>query len=255
MHIVVLQLVLAIVALTFGAAALLAGYYVVEPNDVRRRAWIVTGLAFVISGAVSLVQATWAAWAFRSGPDSQLWMQFIRWAPAGNHSRTFGKLAWGAALAFLPWLQNFSARMTIVMVGSVLILAVLTGGVVGWMEGSFVDGTHYGWVAVLNNLELVAVLAAVIIALLLGSMDWLLWLAVCIYALRLAINVIWSVGRVSFHVPDAWLPPLWINLVIGITAYFLLIALALRRIDLARRGVYVPALLELLDERPASAIR
>ena len=227
------------------------------PQDTsgERLAWLLTGFAFAISAISGLLQGTWGAWAVRLGPESPVWHAYVRWAPVGNHGRTFLFVAWGISLLVLPFLRKHLSPRIPVMMGAMFLMALVLGGVVGWVEGAFIDGMHYVWLAAYGHVELLIVLAAVIVALPTRSMDWLLWVAISIYAVRQALSILWEVASSSFGVPGAWTPPLSTLHAIRAGTYIVMIALALYRLQLARRGMRVPALLDLLNRRSASAFR
>jgi hypothetical protein len=246
--------VVSALALVFGLGALVVAHHPRSFSAVQRAAWLLTGLTFTLMASNAILHNASAVLAFFSGPGTPVYKEYLRWSPAGNYSRIFLVLAYAGALVFLPRIWSSARGRFQPLSLALMLLAMGVGGLVGWMEGPYVAGKHWTAFAVLNALGLVVLLGALLGALFTHSMDRLLWGCVGIYALHEAFNVIWHSALAWIRVPGAWAPnPAQIQVYAALT-YLAMLGLALRRLLLARRGVYVPALLEPLERKLFSTI-
>jgi hypothetical protein len=250
---ILLQASVAILALAFGAAASVVARRMHECEGAHRLSWAVVAVGFVVGGISSIVQNAGAVWAFAAGPDSAAWTEFLRWAPAGNYGRTLLRVALAISLACVPAARYFRGQfwsMSAMLFGG----AILAGAWIGVAEGSLKEGVHYPNLAILETLEVVTLLFALFLAATADSMDRLLWIGICVYVVRQALNVIsWS-AFAWVGVPGAWIPHPWHIHVYGVVGYGIMIGLALHRLRLARRGVQVSGLLELPAPRKFSTL-
>ncbi len=216
---------------------------------MHRISWQLTGVTFVLIGSSAVLHAGAAIWAFMAGPGTVVYDTYLRWAPVGNHSRTVGVLAYACLLL---WVIRSRASLPHGFgpgVSGLLLLGMLTGGAIGWWEGSLIESRHWSAFAFLNLLSTLLVLAALFGALLNRTMDWHLWLTLAIFALHLAFNVIWFSALAWAGISGVWSPSPWQIQMYAVIAYGLMLALALHRLVLARQRVRVASALEFL-ERP-----
>lgn len=204
------------------------------------RAWRLVGLAFLLSGGGHLAQSLWAAAAVAAGPESAVYAAYLRWTPAQNHSRALMMLAFGVALALLPRLSGWRAP-------ALLLGGMVVGAALGWAEGGFQTERHFPLLSALDTLQLLVVLGALAATLHGNRVDRHLWLLVALYAVGHASSVIWLAALSWAETPGAWAPnALYLQglLLLGASAT---LAVALRRLWLARRDVAVPGPLEPFD--------
>src|SRR5688572_14157279 len=108
---------LAMLALQLASAALMACFGVAALRVARRGgpasphgAWLVTGVAFAMIGAVATAHAAWAAWAVFAGVDSGVYRSYIRWLPAANDARSSAMLGYALLLAAVAALRRGAPR-------------------------------------------------------------------------------------------------------------------------------------------------
>lgn len=116
-----------------------------------------------------------------------------------------------------------------------------------WLE-------HFVATATLDAVEMLLLFGALLTALVQGTMDRLLWVALTVYATRQALNVL-SFSAIAWgEVPGTWSPSPVHIAATGTVLWAVLLALALRRLALAGRGQPSPALLEPLAGRAHSTL-
>lgn len=254
-----LQVLVALLKLAFGALAARVAARVAagdaEPaSELRRSAWWVTGVTFLLSGAGSILQSSWAAGAVAAGAASGLYEAFIRWTPAMNYSRILLMLGYGLVILSLSALHPLSRSRGRGVVIFLLICFVVGGGA-GWMEGGFQAGSHTTWLSVSEMAELIVLLAALGVALFARSLDWMLWTALLLYSIRQAINALFWAAASWSVVPEAWHPPFWSLQVVAIVGWVGMIALASMRLARVDRRQPVEAPLEPWFSSSLSTIR
>lgn len=249
----VLQGFIAILRLLFGLTAFAVALSPLSPVDTRQKAWLVTSVGFTISGLILVVQSSAAAWAYFSGPGTPVYSEFLRWSPAANHSRTLLSISLALFLVSLPALRRFESRFWVLML-TVFFVATISGGLIGVWEGPWTEGRHHSVYSVLTTAEVVVLLGVLFTALWSDTMDRLLWLCFVIYAIAMALNVVFVSALAWIGVFGAWSPSPALTRVHPLIAYTAMLILALRRLSLARRDIPVPALLEPLTERRISTL-
>lgn len=238
---VVLQLAQTLFTLCFGVLGMVVARHRGMPR-VHRLAWTLTGVAFTVTGAHAVAQASFAAVAFTAGPGSPAWNTYLRWMPAGNDGRAFAVMGFGVALLYFvargaareprpPW--SYAAA---------LVACLLAGSWVGLAEGPFTPAMHFPVLTVIDAVALITLLAALWLAAVHDTVDFLLWVALACYAAQEAVSV-------DLHYLASWLGTagalhLWPGMphAIGTATFAVMIGCALRRLLLARRGAQVPAL-------------
>lgn len=249
----VLQCAVAVLKLCFGAAALRVAR-LTPAEGARSTAWMVVGLACAVAGVNGVLHSGWAMWALLEGPGATLYGSYLAWAPAVNYSRHAIMLLMAAVLLFLPMLDRLP-RPTLVRAGLAVLLAAAAAG--AWMGAG--SGTpdwleHFVATAALDAVEMLLLFGALLTALVQGTMDRLLWVALTVYATRQSLNVL-SFSAIAWEgVPDAWSPSPVHIAATGTVLWAVLLALALRRLALAGRGQRSPALLEPFAGRAHSTL-
>lgn len=239
-------------AFGFAALALAVARTLSGPGRVQRSAWIIVGTAFAWKAVVSLLHTVPALWALASGPGSRPYELMVRWGPVANHGRMLIGLAAGCGLVLLPLARSVSpARLW--RLGTLVPPVLLALGVyAAWREGG-TTAAHLTSMAVLNSVELLLLLAALLVGLFLYTLDRHLWICLAVYAFHVALNVVWTTALTWYFVPGSWYPPPYAMFFHVIGAYLVMMVFARRRLSLARSGTPVPALLEPLpDERFSS---
>lgn len=193
----------------------------------HRAAWRLTGAAFLVTGAHALA-ATVARWAGTV-------------LPGGDAGRAPVLLLYAAALLLLVWRGDTRLWRGGAAVWAALTLALVPGLTAPWwLPRLFLSPSVQAVAAgTAEAATVVVLLAALLTALLRDAVDRLLWGALALFALRAA--------------GGAWLPLLpWTarpsSAATALTAVTVgaMVALAARRLALARRGTRVPSLMEPL---------
>jgi len=220
-------------------------------SSARRHSCWLVGVAFAINGISGLVQRILAVWAFVAGPESPVYTGYLQAAPAMNQSRTGLEIALTLLLAWIAVRGERPLAWWLLLPG--LIAGGAAGTVIGLLEGTLVASRHFSMVALLEGLEMVALLAMLLLALIRNSMDRFLWLALATYAVQQSFNAIWTSALAWENMPGGWAPRPWMFPAQMALLGCVMLAIALRRYQLARRGVHVPSLLEPLMAKQVSS--
>ncbi|HEX2190845.1 MAG TPA: hypothetical protein VHG51_18200 [Longimicrobiaceae bacterium] len=246
---------MALVKVLAGAAILAVGLRELQGTRVHRLAWQLTGFTFVVGGTSMVLQTgIFAPWAYFAGRGTPVYDAFLRWNPALTQSRTFLVIGLGVVLSLLPLIGRYE-RGVVRLAVAFLLAAMAAGGVFGWLEGAYVSTRFYPSTAVANLLELIALFAALFVALTADTMDRHLWLALAVYSVSIGLNVIVYSALAWIRVEGVWSPsPRFVQFFL-VAAHATMLGLALRRLQLARRGVRVGSLLEPPLREPISVLR
>lgn len=248
-----LQVAVSVLSVTFGIAALLIARGSHDFPEPHRKTWTTVALAFLLGGASNVMQNAGAVWAFIAGPASSVWAEYLLWAPVGNHSRAFLRVAMAAALLGVAsiWIRaRIQRRELLLLFGG----AMFTGALNGRGEGAISAGVHFSSVAVLNTIEVSVILPALFVGMVHSTMDRLLWAALGVYAVRQTLNVISFSALAWLDVPGTWTPHPAHAQAIGVACYVIMIGIAVHRLQLAQRGLAVPSLLEPPAQRKFSTL-
>jgi hypothetical protein len=249
----VLQCVIGVLKLCFGAAGLRVSR-LTRGEEVRSTAWLLVGLSCAVAGVNSVLHSGWALWALLEGPEAEVYRSYLAWAPAVNYSRHAIMLLMALGLLGLPLLHRLPRASLVRGATAALLTGMAAAAWVGSGEGAPEWAEHYITMAALDGAEMILVFTALLAALVLGTMDRLLWAALTVYATRQAVNVLSYSAIAWIQVPGAWsLSPRYIAST-GAVLWAVLLALALRRLALAGRGQPSPALLEPFAGRAHSTL-
>lgn len=250
----ILQFLVQVLILAFGALAVRIARERGGMPRVHRMAWTLAGVFFLWRGVPGVVHGVAAFWALAAGKGSWPFALFVEWTPAMNHSRTLVSVGMGWTLAALPLLRGQSVPR--LWAGASLACLVLagTGAYAGWQEGA-TGPFHLSTLSVLGAVELLGMLVALMVGLFALTLDRYLWLVLCVYAVHVALNIIWYSASVNFFYPGSWYPPLQVRHLYSGAAYLGGCALAWQRLALARRGARVGGLLEMVGAGTVSASR
>ena len=241
----ILQLVVHALILAFGVLAAAVARERGGMARYHRMAWTLAAVFFLWRGVPGVAQGLAAVWAIVSGKGSQPWALFVEWTPAMNHTRTLVSVATGWTLAALPLLRGQPVRR--LWTGASLACLVLagTGAYAGWQEAA-TGPRHLATLSVLGAAEMVGMLVALTVGLFARTLDRYLWMILSVYAVHVALNIIWYSALVGFFYPGSFYPPLRVRYLYSAASYLGGCVLAWHRLSLARRGVRVGGLLELV---------
>lgn len=239
-----LQITTALFLLAFGTIAFSVARRLEGHLGVQRAAWLLTGIVFASMGITRIIQDVGAAWAFTSGPGTDVYEAYLRWAPVGNHGRTFLATAFHMLLIVLAFQRTPPGRRFWTVGVVVLAGAFLAGAFVGWLEGSIVSRIHYTATSLFDSVGFVLLLGALFGALIANAMDRLLWTCIAIYALILALGVLWHAALAWIQTPGAWAPSARHMHLYRTVLIAGMVGIAYYRLRLLRRGVSVPPLLQ-----------
>lgn len=240
----VLQCIGSAFAFLLGVQALRVAHSIRPAITVHQVSWMLTGLVFVLMGLSGAIQDLGAVLAFRSGQGTAVYEAYLRWSPAGNYGRAFLIIAFATLLILTRSTSDSADWRTAMRMLSVLIMANIAGGLVGAATGPVISAKHWSAAAVLDSIELVLLLFALLRGLTVSAMDRILWSCLSIYTFHSVLNVIWFSALAWLHIPGMWSPrPAEIALYTAAT-YFIVFCLVSYRLVLAQRGVQVPGLLD-----------
>jgi hypothetical protein len=250
-----MQCVVAVLTVVFGIMALRVAH-ATRRNPVHHRAgWLLTGIVFTILGFSTAIQNFVAApWAYFAGEGAPAFELYIRYSPAGNHSRGFLVVAYAMMMVGLAGIWRVAHRHFVGVVVGLSLAAMSLGAVVGWREGPLVQVTHWTATAISDSAELIFLLGALFIGVVRNTIDRLLWIALMIFTVHELLDVAWYSALAWSDVPGAWSPPTVYLHMYASVAYMLMIVVVARRIRLARQGVKVPGLIELPERATRSML-
>ncbi|HYW10573.1 MAG TPA: hypothetical protein VE871_01420 [Longimicrobium sp.] len=245
MHTLTLQAVVAGLHLLFAVLALAIARSLAPSERVFRYGWTLTGATFVIRSLNMGGHAAFAIVAFRSGPGSRLWDAALPVHQVMNHSRTFLLTAYCLALGFaLVRAQRNKPLPAMGTAVAVVLAGMVVGGLVGLQEGGFSGLTHFTAVAVLDVMELLALLSLLFLGLTTGAMDRGLWASLGVNAFVLSLSVLWFASLSQIDVVGQWSPrPFHVHLSKALL-YAMMLGIALRQLRRVRGGKRVRAFLE-----------
>lgn len=250
----IMQVVVAVLTLTFALLASAVARERAGMSHAHRAAWIIVAVFFLWRAVPGLPQSLAMLLGLEAGPGSREFAWAVRWSPAMNYLRTLIAVAMGWALAALPLLRGHGAGR--LWRGASLACAVLgiAGVYVGWREGP-TSMAHIVALTVLGAVELIGLLAALMVGLLANTLDRYLWIILGLYAVQVAMDIMFYSYSAGFFYPGGWYPPPPVRYAFGVALFAAGCLLARRRLALARRGAQVGDLLELVGEGMAPAPR
>lgn len=250
MRMLALQAISTLLSLAFGLVSLGIARKVARNGSGQQMVWLLTGSAFFGVYLVKAVQNVFGTFAFFAGRDTPLWNLYLAWAPALNHSRTVAFVCFFVCLAWMPAYEARGAGHAWLWRSLAAVLAgILAGGLIGAGEGALVGSTHLRASSILDSVELVVALGVLFTLLIRDGIDRLLWIALSLYALRLALNAVWLSAMMGIDHPAVWAPAPEQMQFYRIAVGALMLFVVLRRLNLANQGVAVPALFEPLRNR------
>lgn len=212
-------------------------------NAFHDTAWKVVGVAFLWHATCDALQNVFGGIAIHAGNKSATMATYIAWTPVMNHSRTFLLDGLAVGLLVLAFYRGVPDRRFWRIVMAVLAVGFAAGIALGVHEGPFVPDRHYSQVAIWDEIELIALLSALFALLLSNRGDRLLWGFLATYGLRLALGIFWFTVLAQKDQPGAWHPPAWTLAALRIGLGLVMVAAALRRLQLHRRGRTVHGML------------
>lgn len=235
-----LQNLSTLLLLGFGALAIVIAGGLDQQPVLYRASWHITGVVFALYSVDKLIQGVWGTAAFAVGPGVPLYDEYLRFAPAFNHSRTFLLFALYALLAAIA-VKRTPVRRSLVWI--VALAALTFGGTVGVLEGTLEAARHFSRTALLDTLGFVALGSILLLALVRDTADRLLWMALACQGFRSIIGVLFLAAMAWLDVPGSWTPPNWMIESVRVAFTFIMVLLAFARYRAMRRGTPVRGLL------------
>jgi hypothetical protein len=250
-----LQCLNTLLHLAFGAVALAVVRHSPPLQPAKRLSWQLAGSGFLIGGLHNAVQDTFGVSAFVAGPDSALWAEYLRWAPTLNLGRGAQFVVLAAALAGAVALRPVAVqRYARAAVGAMLGVLLLVSLVVYHRPESLDLQASLTGSAVLGTIELLLFLAALLAALLTHSIERHLWLALLVYSVREAIDVIWISAFAVLGRQPVLLEPSH-RAMLGSLVFASMVVLVALRLRAVKRGTADLALLEQKEASRFSTLR
>lgn len=240
-----LQLMAPVLILGFGVLALRVAP---EPGtSVRTAAWFMAGVTFASDGAVATAHALWAVAAVFVGKGTAFYDAYLRFLPPCNDARIVVVFGFALALAWVLLLGRPAPGRRAVIAGAAVLLAA--GFVAGLFEPPVMEqrgGGHFSVMSYFGAATAVLLFAALYRAMVRESIDWLLWVALALYAVQEAVNsnIQGVLSWAGFG--GGWAPPHRAMLWVGMLSASAMLACTARRLAIARAGGEVPGLLERL---------
>ncbi|HEX2079331.1 MAG TPA: hypothetical protein VHG08_16515 [Longimicrobium sp.] len=226
-------------------------------RDRATLAWGLTAANFLIVGTYATAHSVFSAVAITLGRGSWAWDVISHWAGAANAGRGAAAVAYSTMLLGLMALDRRAGLRIMAVAWQVLLAVTVAGTLLGRALIPFDNArANYTVLAVLCAATAICLMAALVAAVLNDGLDQLLWLAVTVYALKesvmpslLAIMAWWAVAPQAGAMRIA----LWMGIILGGA----MVALGVRRMQLAAGGRPVPGVFEWLDSlrRPAPTER
>ena len=237
------QFIAPLLVLSFGVLALRVAP---DPGtSTRTSAWFMAGVTFTADGAVATVHALLAVGAFIAGEGTTFYDVYLRFMPPGNDARSMVVLGFALALAWVVLLERPAPRRRAIIAGAVVLLAA--GFVVGLFEPPVATGgDHFLVMSFFGAATAVLLFAALYRAMVRETLDWLLWVALALYAVHEAIssNVQTVLSWAGFG--GGWTPTTRAMHWAGMLSALAMLACTMRRLSIARAGGEAPGLLERL---------
>ncbi|HET6763521.1 MAG TPA: hypothetical protein VFH27_07605 [Longimicrobiaceae bacterium] len=231
---------LALLTLAFGAVALRLAARL-RRQGLNAAPWALTGAAHLLAGGVAAVQTVLAACAFAGGPSGAAFRLYARLHGPLDESRGMLLAGFACALCLLV-ARRGRERWSAPRTWALLVVCAVIGALAGAGERTFQEHVHYPMVAVTSAATVLALLGALWLALLNDALDYLLWLALALYAVReaLDVNLLSVFGWMG--VGPAWLPGRAALDWAAACAWAAMLLLAVARDRAAAHGVATPGL-------------
>lgn len=248
----VIQAIRVLGILVFGLLALRVAAHAPFAADPRARTWRVTGMAFTLLGVHEAAQNVWGGVAFIGGPESAVWAGYLPWIPVLNDSRVGIVVAFCLCIPLLLYTPIGLWRHWNSLVTGVLLCGAVVGG---WLYIPYYvpNLDPRGPMPLLLTAELALFLALLFLQAVQGTADRLLWAALAVYFIVMASTAMWVTANMRIAEGETWTPTVQHMQGLWLVLTCVIVALAVWRLRLARRGVYVPALLEPQRRAAASA--
>jgi hypothetical protein len=209
-------------------------------NAFHRAGWQVTGVAFLVFGIDSAIGNVFQELALAGGAGSAAWTRNLRWGPVLNHSRTLLMMGVTVALMLLALRRENPGRAYLRLSSALLGVGLVLGALLGVLEGPFTASGHVFDVVVLDEAELLLLMAMLFALLRSNRADRMLWALYSAYACSVALGIFW----LSLLTRESWWhPPVWTTYAVRDVFYVLMAASAVWRLRSARRGREVQGML------------
>jgi hypothetical protein len=242
MHSLVLSWMDSLLHLVFAVLAFQVGRRLPAHAGTKRHAWQMTGFVFLLFSMVVLPQLAFGTTVFVLGAEHPAFTAYLRIAPIANHSRTL--LVWSlyVSLAVLT-VRGEAVWPRLRRAYPVIALGMLAGGgVIGWLEGPFDAARHLSNTSMMDAVGFVA-LAVLLFALMLrDTVDRALWGALVCYGGSSVMSSLF-LAAIAWINAATWTPHSWMMETSRIVFTTGMVAMAVWRLRLAKRGQSLPGLL------------
>jgi len=214
-------------------------------TSARTAAWFMVGVTFASQGLLATVQSVLAVGAVLAGPGTGFYTVYLRLMPAGNDARNVVVLGFALALGWVLLLGKPSpGRRTIVAAAALLLVAGFVAGLFEPPVARQQSADHLSVLSYFGAATAMLLFAALYRGMVRESVDWLLWVALALYAVQEALssNIQMVLSWAGFG--GGWSPPPETMLWAGLVAAVGMLACAARRLAIARAGGDPPGLLE-----------
>ncbi|HVG46102.1 MAG TPA: hypothetical protein VM890_15270 [Longimicrobium sp.] len=240
-----LQVLVAVITMGIGVLALR-----VAPGpgtSARTAAWFIAGVTFASEGLVATFHSILAVGAALAGPGTVFYTVYLRFMPAGNDARVVVVFGFALGLGWVLLLGRPSpGKRTIVAATAVLLAAGFVAGLFEPPVAPQQGADHFSVMSYFGAATAVLLFAALYRAMVRETVDWLLWVALALYAVQEALSSNIQIVLSWAGLSGGWSPPAKAMLWAGLVSAFAMLACAARRLAIARAGGEVPGLLERL---------
>lgn len=244
MRTLLLQALSDLLALTFGLLALRVARRASLIQTDHRAAWLLAGSAWGWLGLFGAMHTAWGAYVLQAGRGSDAARVYFEWLMPLDDIRGFLMGGYGC-LVLAAGLLRRPVPSSPLAVQAVLLAFAAAGVAAGVLERPFERVAHYQFTALTAAVTVVVLFVALVVAVVRDGMDYLLWIAVVLYAVREAlVNVVLTTYQ-WLGDEGVWRPAFAAVQWPGVLLYPVMILLALRRLQLAARNQDVPALFVL----------
>ena len=205
------------------------------------------GVTFTVDGALALVHSLVCVAAAFVPQESSFFRAYLRFTPAANDARNLLVLGFAVGLGWVLLLRRPAPpARAIVATAGVLALA---GFVAGLAESPFEQqrgAGHMGVLSLAGAATSLLLFAALYRGMVRETIDWLLWIALALYATDQAIssNIQTVLAWAGFG--NAWAPSFRSMMWVGLASGSAMLVCSVRRLALVRSGEEAPGLLERL---------
>jgi len=238
-----LQLLVPALILGFGLMALRVA--AAPRRGERTLVWFMAGVAYTLDGGLALLHGVAATIAFFV-PGTPLFRAYLALTPPANDARNLLVLGFAAGLGWVLLLRRPAPSGRTMVAVALGLMAV--GFVAGFAEPPLEQqhGDHLSVISLAGAATAVLFFASLYRGMVRESVDWLLWIALALYAAQEALssNIQTVLAWAGFG--GAWAPRVDSMMWAGLVSAAVMVACSVRRLAIARAGGEAPGLIERL---------